>query len=272
MKNLRVIRIILSAVFFLVTALYFAVGPSVVPATRVAPGVQILPSAIAVSMGAVLFWIIISFLLGRVYCSSVCPLGTFQDIVGWLGKSNGRFHRVSSYRPPLAVRWVVLAVYVACLVAGVMAVPYWLEPWNVTRNVVSIADSQAIDTTWLTLGLGVGAGMVAGIVSLVFMAICALYTGRGYCTQICPIGTALGCFHDYTLFHIEIDPDRCTSCMKCEEVCKCHCIKVSGRYVDNSRCVRCFDCLDVCDNGAIRFQANRNRRGTPLLQTPNSKP
>lgn len=271
MRNLRVIRIFLSVVFFIATVAYFAVGPNVNPMTRVAERVQIIPSAIAMSMGAILFWILASFLFGRIYCSSVCPVGAFQDFVIYLGKKTRRFGRPASFRPPLPVRWHILAIYVVCLVVGVMAVPFWIEPWNITRNVASLGDPSAVDATWIVLGLGVGAGMIAGIVSLILIAVCALLTGRGFCTQICPIGTALGSFQDYTLLHIEIDPDKCTSCMKCEEVCRSRCVRVVGRHVDNSRCVRCFDCLAVCENDAIRFQANRNRRGTPLLQTPNSK-
>lgn len=150
--------------------------------------------------------------------------------------------------------------------AGVLAVPFWLEPWNIMKNICAAINPSLLEATWMTLGIGMGAGIASGIISAVLIAICALFTGRGFCTDICPIGTALGCFHDFTLMHIEIDPDKCVNCMKCEEICKSQCVKVVGRYVDNSRCVRCFDCVAVCPNDAIRFQANRNRRGTPLIR------
>lgn len=266
MKGLRTIRIILAIIFFVAAVAYLTVSHAGYHVGRIAERAQIVPSAIAVTMGATLFWIMVSFLLGRVYCSTVCPIGTLQDLIIRVRGKIPRFRAPFSYKPARQVRYHVLAVYLVCLIAGVMAVPYWIEPWSIMRNICSVANPTAAEATWLQLGLGVGAGIAAGVVSLILLAVCSLFTGRGFCTDVCPIGTALGCFHSYTLFHIEIDPDRCVSCMKCEEICKSQCVKVAGRYVDNSRCVRCFDCLQVCPNDAIRFQMNRNRRGTPLIR------
>lgn len=265
MKNLRTIRIVLAIIFFVAAVAYLVIGAKAILVGRMAERVQIMPSAIAATMGATLFWILVSFLFGRVYCSTVCPVGTFQDIVIRLRRKIPRLNRPFSYKTARQTRYHVLAVYIVCLVVGVMAVPFWIEPWNIMRNICATVNPSVTETTWMTLGIGMGAGMVSGIISAILIIICALFTGRGFCTDICPIGTALGSFHNYTLFHIEIDPDKCVNCMKCEEVCKSQCVKVVGRYVDNSRCVRCFDCLAVCPNDAIRLQMNRNRRGTPLI-------
>lgn len=246
--------------------LYLAVGPSVVPLSGVVARSQILLSAIPVGMGTVIFWVLVSFLFGRVYCSTFCPVGTLQDIVIALQRKLRPRAKTFSYKKSGSVRYHVLVVYLLCLVAGVMAVPYWIEPWNIMRNICSVINPSAVEATWISLGLGIAAGIVSGIVSFVLIVICALFTGRGFCTDVCPVGTLLGCFHNYSLFNIEIDPDKCVNCMKCEEVCKSQCVKVVGRYVDNARCVRCFNCINVCPNDAIRMQPNRNRRGTPLIQ------
>jgi len=270
MKGLRTIRIILAIIFFVAAVAYLTVGPAGYHVGRIAEGSQIVPSAIAVTMGATLFWIIVSFLLGRVYCSTVCPIGTLQDLFVRVRNRVPRLHAPFSYKRARQSRYHVLAIYLVCLMAGVMTVPYLIEPWNIMRNICSIVNPSAVEATWIELGLGVGSGVAAGIVSLLLLAVCAFFAGRGFCTDFCPIGTALGCLHNYALFHIEIDPDRCVSCMKCEEVCRSRCVKVVGRYVDNSRCVRCFDCLQVCPNDAIRFQMNRNRRGTPLIRKVDS--
>lgn len=271
MKNLRTIRIVLAIIFFMAALAFLLTSPEAHPMSRISEKAQIIPSAIATAMGAILFWIIMTFLLGRVYCSTVCPVGTFQDLVIRLRKRIPRFAKPFGYRPARNLRYHVLAVYVVCLVAGLTAVPLWIEPWNIMRNICAIANPTTLEGTWLTLGVGVGAGIASGIVSALLIAACALITGRGFCTDICPVGTILGSFNSFSLMHIEIDPDRCINCMKCEEICKSQCVKVVGRYVDNSRCVRCFDCLNVCPNDAIRFQMNRNRRGTPLIQKINQE-
>lgn len=266
MKGLRTIRIILSVVFLLASVVFLAFGHYAGHLARLSERLQIIPSLLATTMGVTIVWIVISLFLGRIYCSTVCPVGTLQDIVLKFRRRLPGFNRPYSYHPPRKVRYHILVIYVLCLVVGVVAVPYWIEPWNIMRNICSIINPDAVEATWITLGIGAGAGIVAGIVSAVMLIVCALFTGRGFCTVVCPIGTALGALDGITLYHIEIDPDKCINCMKCEEVCKSQCVKVAGRIVDNSRCVRCFDCINVCPNDAIRFQAGRNRRATPLFR------
>lgn len=266
MKELRVIRIFLAVIFFVAAVAYLAIGASVHPAARFVQQAQIIPSLLASSMGAILVWIVLTFLFGRIYCSTVCPVGTFQDIFLRLRKCIKPFRKPFRYRPSSPMRYYILAIYIFCLLAGLVVVPFWIEPWNIIRNICGAIHPAAETAAWISLGVGVSTGIVAGILSGVLLAICALFTGRGFCTDLCPIGSALGCIHNYTLMHIEIDPDKCISCMKCEDVCRAQCVKVSDRYVDNSRCVRCFDCLHVCPNEAIRFQSNRNRRATPLME------
>lgn len=271
MKDLRTIRIILSTLFFLGAVAYLVFSPVLHPVLRVVEKVQIIPSAIAVSMGAIAFWLGMTFLFGRVYCSTVCPIGTLQDIVISIRKKVLKKGRQFSYHPARPVRYHIFLIYILCLIVGVAAVSVWIEPWNMMRNICGVFNHAEGETLWLHFGIGMATGIAGGIVSALMVIACTVLTGRGFCTMICPIGTALGSVHELTLFHIEIDPDKCINCMKCEEICKSQCVKVVGRYVDNSRCVRCFDCLKVCPNDAIRFQINRNRRATPLVRKVNRK-
>lgn len=49
--------------------------------------IQFLPALLALNIGVVIILIALTLLFGRVYCSVICPLGVFQDVVSWLGKS-----------------------------------------------------------------------------------------------------------------------------------------------------------------------------------------
>lgn len=267
MKQLRVIRIILAAIFFIGAVLYFAVGRAIHPALGFVKDVQIIPSSIASCLGVVIVWLVVTLLLGRVYCATVCPVGTLQDIFRHGRRLIRPLNKPFSYRPGSKMRYYILGIYIFCIIAGVAAVPFWIEPWSIIRNISGDLHPSAEKVEWIRLGVGVATGVIAGVVSALLLLIVALITGRGFCTDICPIGTALGCLSNYTLYHIEIDPDRCIGCMKCEDVCRSQCIKVTSRLVDNSRCVRCFDCGHVCPNDAIRLQINRNRRANPLMET-----
>lgn len=266
MRNLKTIRIFLATMFFVATVAYLVIGPQVHPMAGASRWLQIVPSALAATIGITVFWFLISFLFGRIYCSTVCPIGSLQDCAIWLRGKVGK-------RPPFRFtpgkrwRYDLLIAYLICVMLGVMGVCYFIEPWNMMRNIASIFNTDAVANTWGTLAFGVTTGVVAGVVSLAGLLVWAYFKGRQFCTDVCPLGSAMGVIAPRTLFHIDIQPDKCTGCLKCEDVCAARCIKVVGRYVDNSRCIRCFDCLNVCPEDAIRFQSNPNRRfGTPLLR------
>lgn len=265
-RSLRHARILLATLFFILSVVYLAAGMRIYGVAALSERLQVIPSAIAVSSGVTLIWLCITFLFGRVYCSTVCPIGALHDMVLWTRRKVFRRRITYRYEPARSVRWHVLAIYVVCIVAGITVVPLWIEPWNIMRNICSAINPSAAESTWIGLGLGGATGIVAGALSFVLVILCAVFTGRGFCNMLCPVGTALGAVNRYSLYQIAFDPDKCVNCMKCEEVCSAGCVKVVGRYVDNTRCVRCFDCIDACPNDAIRLSLSRHRPASPLMR------
>lgn len=262
---MRKLRIILASVMLIASALWLLLGSEVAHFAEFSERFQIIPSAIHTCLGTTVFWIIATLLFGRVYCSTVCPVGTLQDVVVWVRKKSkpGKTFR---FRESHQLRYVILLAYLVSLLLGTLIVGFVIEPWNIMRNAASAVNSAATSMTWQAIGLSVGIGFTTGAVAIIAILVWAWNSGRDFCNDVCPLGTMLGCVHQQALFHIAIDPDKCVSCMKCEDVCSSQCIKVENRVVDNSRCVRCFDCIEVCPNDAIRYQLNRNRhRQTPLL-------
>lgn len=281
MKTIRIIRMVIAAFFLAATIAYFLTAdpdhqgsPHLLRAHEqlaVSEQVQVIPSTIALCMGALLFWICATFFMGRIYCSTVCPIGTFSDIFMRLRRELGklfpkRLRLQFRWKESKRWRYHIMAAYYICLVIGLMAVPFVLEPWNIVRDACSSFDSQAVATTWKVLGVGMAVGIAAGFVMLIWVAVWGFISGRDYCNLICPLGQSMALIDKFALLHIEFDPDKCISCLQCEEVCRCSCIKVTERRVDNSRCVKCLDCICKCPAGAIRLQANKNRAATPLVE------
>ena len=232
---------------------------------------QVIPSAISLCMGALLTWLCATFFMGRIYCSTVCPIGTFSDLFMRLRRELGKLFPKkirTGFRFKEAVRWRyhIMVLYLICLVVGILVVPFVIEPWNIVRNVASCFDPEAVATTWSTLGAGMLVGIIAGGVLIIAVAVWGFIGGRDYCNKICPIGQIMAVIDHFALLHIEFDPDKCISCMRCEDICRSSCIKVTERRVDNSRCVKCLDCVCKCPANAIRLQSNRNRASTPLAE------
>lgn len=271
---------VIAALFLAATVAYFLtgnIGTDSIEAVRAhdalvfAERAQIIPSSLALCMGALLFWLCATFFMGRIYCSTVCPVGTFSDLFMRLRRELGRlFPRKLrlQFRWKEAKRWRyhVMALYYICLVIGIMAIPFTLEPWNMVRDVCALFDPDAVAGTWTLLGAGLAVGFIVGAVMMAVVAVWGFMAGRDFCNTICPIGQTMALLDRFAMLHIEFDPDRCISCMQCEEVCRSSCIKVTERRVDNSRCVKCFDCVARCPANAIRLQANRNRAATPMME------
>ena len=268
--QMRKFRILLASVMLAAALGWLLLGAAAPAFMRIAEISQIIPSAFLACLGTTVFWLVATLLFGRVYCATVCPVGTLQDVAVMARRRTAK-KRAFRYHPPLSIRYPILLIYIVSIAAGVLAAGYILEPWNMMRNAASIVQPSDTAMTWGTAsgplsGMAFAAGAASGIIALAAIMVWAWRSGKTFCTEVCPIGSALGLLHQQTLMHIAIDPDRCISCMKCEDVCSCKCIKVELRIVDNSRCVRCFDCVDVCPNGAIRFQINKGRsRQTPLF-------
>ena len=76
--------------------------------------IQFLPAVLALNVGVILFLVILTLVCGRIYCSVICPLGVFQDILAWLGRQPKKRRKLPySYSPALSwLRYGVLGVFI----------------------------------------------------------------------------------------------------------------------------------------------------------------
>lgn len=49
--------------------------------------IQFLPALLSLNVAVIISLVLLTLLLGRVYCSVICPLGIMQDGFAWLGKN-----------------------------------------------------------------------------------------------------------------------------------------------------------------------------------------
>lgn len=266
MRDLRTIRIFLSALFLAASVAYLFIGSGVNPMAEISYRAQIIPSALAATIGATAFWLVATFVFGRLYCSTVCPVGALQDTASWFRRRVLRREEEYSYQPRATVRLYVLAIYAICLPLGLIWLSALVEPWHIFESAARLTNAELRVTPGLAFAGNALAGGLVGLLSLIVIWIWALLKGRGFCSHVCPVGTFLEAVAEHSVYQIRIDPDKCTNCMECERHCKTQAIRVSERFVDNGRCVRCFDCHKVCPDDAIRLRRRFRRPATPLLQ------
>lgn len=100
---LRTIRLTLAVIFFaLITLLFLDFTGTLHAWFGWMAKIQFLPAVLALNIGVVLFLAVLTLVFGRIYCSVICPLGVFQDIVSWLSakRKKNRFR----YSP--ALKWL----------------------------------------------------------------------------------------------------------------------------------------------------------------------
>ena len=84
---LRTIRLTLAIVFFaLVTLLFLDFTGTLHGWMGWMAKIQFLPALLALNAGVIVCLILLTLIAGRVYCSVICPLGVFQDVVARLGR------------------------------------------------------------------------------------------------------------------------------------------------------------------------------------------
>lgn len=269
MKQLRVVISLVMLAECCVWVLWGVAAPVHAQAAR---ALQIVPSTLGATLGAGVLWLLLTLFAGRIYCSAFCPVGVLQDAafrLRQLGPRRWR-RRAFRYKPASRRRWVFLALYVGGVVAGIGFIPFLIEPWPVFANITAQTAGRALPHALASLGLGTLTGLLCAAVSAAVLLLYAVFTGRDFCNEVCPLGTVMAPLAAVSAFHIELIPDRCNACLRCQDVCKVSCISIPQRRVDNARCVRCFNCIAACDQDAIRFTANRNGIITPLFQRRSS--
>lgn len=268
---LKVVRVVSAAVFFLLLTLMFLDFTGTLHRyLSWMARVQLLPAVLAVDAAVVVDLLLLTLLLGRVYCSVICPLGVMQDCFSFAsGKTRKRRFRYTAAHNIL--RYSALAVFVVLMVAGLQWVALLVAPYSaygriaqsifaplyalVNNGLAALAeraDSYAFYTTdvWLRSGIS----LAVAIVTFVGIGVLAARRGRLWCNTICPVGSLLSLVSRYSLFRPVIDESKCTHCKSCERGCKAECIDASTMKIDTSRCVACMDCLENCKSGAISYR------------------
>ena len=84
---LKKIRLTLELIFLLgITLLFLDFSGTVQPILSWMAKAQFLPSLLSLNVAVLLILLVLTLLLGRIYCSVICPLGALQDIFARIGK------------------------------------------------------------------------------------------------------------------------------------------------------------------------------------------
>ena len=229
--------------------------------------IQFIPALLALNVGALLFVIALTLLMGRIYCSIICPLGVMQDAIAWFRRKKNKYN----YSPERTVlRYTVLVIACASLALGVAWIGGLIFPYSTYGRIVStiLAPLYKLANNGLaTIAEHYGSyafyevdvwfksisALVVALLTWGIIAVLAWKGGRTWCNTICPVGTLLGLISRHSLLKMTIDTEKCKNCRKCERNCKASCIDLETHTIDYSRCVVCGNCELQCAHDALHF-------------------
>jgi len=291
---LRLGRIALSLIFFAVYSFVLLDLSGTVP-VRFTSGVlylQFTPSALnffqllSFSGAGFIIILLITFIFGRVYCSSLCPVGILQDFTARITRRITHRRRYHFSKPYHLLSIVILILVAVTAIAGFILPLNLTDPYSnfgrisngLTRPAIILLNNviatflEKVDLYTLPRIAFKNFSLVATLYSaviLISLAFATMWHGRLFCNTLCPVGTLLGQISKHALFRIRIDKLYCNRCGRCATSCKAECIDSTTHSIDSSRCVNCFNCIGTCPSNGISYTRNQ-KAGTVIDPIPST--
>jgi ferredoxin-type protein NapH len=189
--------------------------------------------------------VLVTLLLGRVFCSWMCP-GYLLFEIG--GKLRGLL-RLAELPPPVVRfshgnKYVFLGV--GLLVAAVTSRPLFAliyPPAAVSRLLHAWIFGTAMTGMLVVLGA--------------ILAFEVLVSPRWFCRSLCPGGALLGLIGAFRAVRVRLRPERCTGCGECGPACEQGIDPV--RESKGLECDNCGRCVRVCPKAALEYTLGARR-------------
>lgn len=175
-------------------------------------------------MGLFLLSIIVSFLLGRLYCGWVCPINSVLKGVVWIkSKLNiGNIKIPTAIEKPW-IRFLALGIFITLFIF-IMA----------TGKKLPVLPALFIIGVLLTF----------------------LFPEELWHRYLCPYGTILNISSIKAKHTMVIDSDVCNNCGLCKRICPAHAVEKNHAHYNISKrdCLVCMKCAIQCKQNAIHYE------------------
>jgi polyferredoxin len=212
---------------------------------------QVHPAAMYL-LGA---FLLMSILLKKAFCSWLCPVGTFSEMLAALGRRIfGRNLRPWRWADIAlrSLKYILLGLFVAAVafmsveaLEGFMNTPYGL-----------LADVKMLN---FFRDLSLTAVVVLGLLVLLSMLV-----QNFWCRYLCPYGALMGLASIFSPVKIRRDAEACIDCGKCAKVCPAA-LKVDQLVqIRSVECSACLQCIAACPaEDALQFALPPRPAATP---------
>ena len=188
--------------------------------------------------------ILLSLVVGRLWCGWCCPMGAWQEICSPVTK------RTVPEGWPNWIKYLVTAVWLAMIgftfrqAGGIRGVDLFFG----TSNGLSITSLETL--------------MVVLVIFAIILAVAFIAGRRGFCHVLCPVAGLMAAGRKirnaigWPALRLDADPAKCTDCKTCSRECPMG-LDVNGMVrtgtMEQADCILCASCADACPQGAITY-------------------
>jgi polyferredoxin len=228
--------------------------------------------------------LLLTLVLGRVFCGFICPLGTIHHMAGSIKPAlkGDRLIRANQRTPGHRIKYFLL---ITLLIAAIITpnLTGLLDPISLLFRSLALAvlpatglglkevfdamaasDVKILDylsyaaeiTVSPIFGYGHPVYKTGWFIGFIFLVILFLnrIRPRFWCRILCPLGALLGICSRFTVFRLEKDQAACTDCKLCPRSCQGAASPMPSQTWENAECLMCFNCFNACPEDALSFR------------------
>ena len=172
---------------------------------------------------------ITAIIAGPIFCGWVCPFGSFQEWISYIGKKI--FPRKYNHMIPKRLDSVLRYLRYGVLL--------WVLVMTAVSAKLVFSD---FDPYYALFNFWTGEVAITGFIALALVIFLSLFVERPFCKYACPYGALLGITNLFRIFSIRRNPNTCISCGKCDSACPMN-IEVSNKSkIMDHQCISCLEC------------------------------
>ena len=186
--------------------------------------------------------------LGRAVCGFLCPFGLVQELLYKIP-----FPKKKLWKGFTWIKYMLLVVFVLMLPvvktnvvgSGAPAFCEYICPVGTLEGGIPLLSTHP--ELRRVIGILFSVKMVILVITLVgCLSIC-----RFFCKVMCPLGAIYGLLNKVSLFHMDVNMEKCIHCGKCTHVCPMDVDPV--KTPDSAECIRCGKCVSACPKKALKL-------------------
>jgi polyferredoxin len=204
-----------------------------------------VPPVHPAAMFLIASFLTMSLLLKKSFCSWLCPIGTFSELLWKLGrkifKSNLTLPRWLDI-PLRGLKYILLGffVYVIGKMSAEALLDFMQQPYGIIADVKMLNFFRHIGQT--------------GAIVIGVMILASIIIQNFWCRYLCPYGALMGLVSLASPVKIRRDAETCIDCAKCAKACPSQLPVDRLVQISSAECTACMSCVAVCPaENALQF-------------------